>query len=124
MLFRSKNMGDDGDFRAGTLRFDIKTRNKKNGKLCNLLIDEPCIKNGYNEFGLVHRVGDLSCNGEQERRLEFVGVIETAEVLQKNPNGPAVINHRPKYEVKTEDLHCITQGIIRTLLELMDRKDI
>jgi hypothetical protein len=118
-----KNMGDSGDFRAGTMRIDIKTRNKSGSKLCNLLIDESCVKEGYNEFGLVHRKGDLDCKGN-ERRLEFKGIIETEEVLKKFPKGPQIINSRPKYEITDEDLHCISQTIIRTLLELVQRDDI
>jgi len=118
-----KNLGDNGDFRAGTIRFDVKVRNVTNNKLDNLLIDKPCIDKGFNEFGLIHRRGDMNKKGD-ERRLEFKGVVETIEVLKKYPSGPILINNALKYEIVDDELHCISQHIIRMLLELVNRDDI
>lgn len=56
-------VGDAGDLRVGNKRIDVKTRQRKSGGYCNLLINEETLSKGFNNFVYTLREGDFSKTG-------------------------------------------------------------
>jgi len=121
-------MGDNGDFKYGTRRIDIKTRRKsiitlRNGSSAqakaNLLVNSNTVGKGFNEYGLVHREGDYDREGKQ-RRCTFVGTA-THEKVTKHP--AQMINKKLKHEVSAFDLDSLRRLISRVVLEVLQKEE-
>lgn len=110
-------MGDDGDFRYGTTRLDMKTRKRERNRKCNLLVNKG--HENYNMFGLSLREGDLGRKGEQ-RRILFAGVA-THEMVVSRP--PRMINNSMKYEVHVNELLSLREFVIDVLLEVIQKEE-
>jgi hypothetical protein len=122
-----KNMGDNGDFKFGSKRLDIKTRQVRSSNFrskTNLLINESTISKKFNYYGLVHREGDSSLEGKQ-RRCTFVGTATHEKVVENPPfiigNGDGRKDLGKKYEVKIDELDSLSILIADVCLELFYR---
>jgi len=99
-----EGMGDNGDFKYGMRRLDIKLRQRVQVNYrWDLWVNAKDADIGYNEFILMRRDGDPNKTGEQ-RRITVAGYA-TSEQVRAIP--PDVRNRKDKtlkYEVKEEDL--------------------
>lgn len=121
-------MGDNGDFKYGTRRIDVKTRRKsiitlRNGKReegkAHLLVNAHTVKKGFNEYALVHREGDHEREGEQ-RRCTLMGTA-THERVTRDP--ARMINKKMKFEVNAYDLDSLRRLISRVVLEVLQKEE-
>lgn len=119
-----KSMGDNGDFKFGGERLDIKTRQVKataNKDKVNLLINESTVNNKFNYYGLVHREGDAGLEGNQ-RRLTLIGTATAAQVKSKTPKYLGKSEKLGlKYEVDQNELSSLTMIISQVCQEIFYR---
>lgn len=113
---RYEGMGDNGDFKYGMNRLDIKLRQReKANHRWDLWVNEKDANAGYTEFILMRRDGDNDKIGEQ-RRITVAG-FATAKQLK---SGNAQIRNRRektlKYEVE-EKYMCDLRELIKLILE-------
>jgi len=110
-----KGMGDNGDFKYGMKRVDIKLRQReKVVHRWDLWVNEKDADAGYDEFILMRRDGDYRKIGEQ-RRITVAGF---ATVEQVKSVAPEIRNRRErvlKYEVEEKDM-CDMRDFIRIVL--------
>lgn len=119
-----KNMGDNGDFKFGAKRLDIKTRQVKSNSFrqkTNLLVNEFTVDKNFNFYGLVHREGDHDLLGKQ-RRCTFVGTATHEEVTKNKPISiSSKSNYGKKYEVNQDNLDSLNNLITDVCLEILYR---
>jgi hypothetical protein len=116
-----KGMGDNGDFKYGMKRLDIKLRQREKViHRWDLWVNEKDADAGYNEFILMRRDGDYNKEGEQ-RRITVAGYATVDQVKSTNPE---VRNRRDsrvlKYEVEEKNMMDMRELIKLVLKEVLD----
>lgn len=97
-------IGDNGDFKYGLKRLDIKLRQRqKVNYRWDLWVNAKDAEVGYNEFILVRRDGDDAKVGGQ-RRLTIAGYATVDMVKANKPIARKKTDSTLKYEVKEEEL--------------------
>ena len=114
-----KGMGDNGDFKYGMRRLDIKLRQRiQTTHRWDLWVNEKDANAGYNEFILMRRDGDSKKIGEQ-RRITVAGY---ATVDKVKAVAPDIRNKREKtlkYEVEeksVDDFRDLMSYVIKEVL--------
>jgi hypothetical protein len=111
-----EGMGDNGDFKYGMRRLDIKLRQRVQVNYrWDLWVNSKDADVGYNEFILIRRDGDASKIGEQ-RRLTIAGYATSEQVRAIPPDMRNRRDRTLKYEVKEEDLIDL-RGLISLVLK-------
>ncbi len=110
-----KGMGDNGDFKYGLRRIDIKLRQREKAThRWDLWVNEKDADAGYNEFILMRRDGDYKKEGGQ-RRITVAGYATVDQVKAVLPEARNRRERGLKYEVEEKNI-CDMRDLIKYVL--------